>query len=287
MKTRIVAAAAALAVLSPSASFCADRRVEYRDCPKCDKRIRVDLAAGKAYVNLSRLAGADKEVVAARAARLLGRGDLRGRHPRDREGDGDQRTQGRWLYLRQHRRRLFLGARRGRNPPVQPEALPQRDEAGRRRHPRARPQGRHLLGRRRGHLRQRVGRRSRRPGQGRSLRPRCGGLQAPLRRPRLRLHQGRLLRRICAQARRAQALHRNRERNQGDGQDGRAAEHLPLGVPRDLGCGHRGVVANDGRHPRQLGLDQADHRGEPVPERIFEGTTTTWTCSRSASSSGS
>ena len=48
-----------------------DRRVEYRDCPKCDKRIRVDLAAGKAYVNLSRLEGADKEVVAARAAKLL------------------------------------------------------------------------------------------------------------------------------------------------------------------------------------------------------------------------
>ncbi len=48
-----------------------DKRVEYRDCPKCDKRIRVDLAAGKAYVNLSRLEGADKEVVAARAAKLL------------------------------------------------------------------------------------------------------------------------------------------------------------------------------------------------------------------------
>ena len=49
----------------------ADKRVEYRDCPKCDKRIRVDLAAGKAYVNLSRLEGADREVVAARAAKLL------------------------------------------------------------------------------------------------------------------------------------------------------------------------------------------------------------------------
>ena len=71
MKTRIVAAAAALAVLSPSASFCAGGRVEYRDCPKCDKRIRVDLAAGKAYVNLSRLEGADKDAVAVRAARLL------------------------------------------------------------------------------------------------------------------------------------------------------------------------------------------------------------------------
>ena len=80
MTTRIIAAAAALAAISPFAAFSsddvsevsrADRRVEYRDCPKCDKRIRVDLAAGKAYVNLSRLAGADKEVVAVRAARLL------------------------------------------------------------------------------------------------------------------------------------------------------------------------------------------------------------------------
>ena len=48
-----------------------DPRVEYRDCPKCDKRIRIDLAANKAYVNLSRLEGAGKEAVAARAARLL------------------------------------------------------------------------------------------------------------------------------------------------------------------------------------------------------------------------
>ena len=50
---------------------CADSRVEFRECPKCDKRIRVDLAAGKAYVNLSRLEGADREAVAARAAKLL------------------------------------------------------------------------------------------------------------------------------------------------------------------------------------------------------------------------
>ena len=50
---------------------CVDRRVEYRECPKCDKRIRIDLAAGKAYVNLSRLEGADREAVAARAAMLL------------------------------------------------------------------------------------------------------------------------------------------------------------------------------------------------------------------------
>ena len=49
----------------------ADPRVEFRECPKCDKRIRVDLAAGKAYVNLSRLEGADRDEVAARAAKLL------------------------------------------------------------------------------------------------------------------------------------------------------------------------------------------------------------------------
>ena len=49
----------------------ADSRVEFRDCPKCDKRIRIDLAANKAYVNLSRLDGADRNAVAVRAARLL------------------------------------------------------------------------------------------------------------------------------------------------------------------------------------------------------------------------
>ena len=66
MTTRIIAAVAALAAISPFAAFSsddvsevsrADRRVEYRDCPKCDKRIRIDLAADKAYVNLSRLEG--------------------------------------------------------------------------------------------------------------------------------------------------------------------------------------------------------------------------------------
>ena len=49
----------------------ADSRVEFRECPKCDKRIRIDLAANKAYVNLSRLEGADRETITARAARLL------------------------------------------------------------------------------------------------------------------------------------------------------------------------------------------------------------------------
>ena len=45
--------------------------VEFRECPKCDKRIKIDLEANKAYVNLSRLDGADKEYLAARAERLL------------------------------------------------------------------------------------------------------------------------------------------------------------------------------------------------------------------------
>ena len=48
-----------------------DGRVEFRECPKCDKRIRIDLDAGKAYVNLARLEGACREAMAARAARLL------------------------------------------------------------------------------------------------------------------------------------------------------------------------------------------------------------------------
>ena len=67
----LVGAQASFADTVESTPSGVDPRVEYRDCPKCDKRIRVDLAAGKAYVNLSRLEGAKREVVAARAARLL------------------------------------------------------------------------------------------------------------------------------------------------------------------------------------------------------------------------
>ena len=52
-------------------SYGPDSRVEFRECPKCDKRIRIDLAAGKAYVNLARLEGANRDAVAARAAKLL------------------------------------------------------------------------------------------------------------------------------------------------------------------------------------------------------------------------
>ena len=74
--TRHIATSGAVVVLYAcfAHSFAADAvdpRVEFRECPKCDKRIRIDLAANKAYVNLSRLEGADRDAVAARAARLL------------------------------------------------------------------------------------------------------------------------------------------------------------------------------------------------------------------------
>ena len=55
----------------PQTHGAADPRVEFRECPKCDKRIRIDLKAGKAYVNLSRLDGVDKDAMAKRAASLL------------------------------------------------------------------------------------------------------------------------------------------------------------------------------------------------------------------------
>ena len=77
MKRLIVAAAAGVlaAVLGRAelagAAWEKDGRVEFRECPKCDKRIRIDLGAGKAYVNLARLEGACREAMAARAARLL------------------------------------------------------------------------------------------------------------------------------------------------------------------------------------------------------------------------
>ncbi|MBR0066883.1 MAG: hypothetical protein IJQ00_04745, partial [Kiritimatiellae bacterium] len=65
--TNLVFLAAAVAAGTHAADF----RVEFRECPKCDKRIRIDLAAGKAYVNLCRLEGASRDEVTARAARLL------------------------------------------------------------------------------------------------------------------------------------------------------------------------------------------------------------------------
>ena len=42
-----------------------DGRVEFRECPKCDKRIRIDLGENKAYVNLARLEGDCREAMAA------------------------------------------------------------------------------------------------------------------------------------------------------------------------------------------------------------------------------
>ena len=45
--------------------------VEFRDCPKCDKEIRVAPGAKKAFVNLSRLNGATRESRVARAQRIL------------------------------------------------------------------------------------------------------------------------------------------------------------------------------------------------------------------------
>ena len=67
----LVCLGASFAAGGECAAYRADARVEFRDCPKCDKRIRIDLSAGRAYVNLSRLEGADREAVAARAARML------------------------------------------------------------------------------------------------------------------------------------------------------------------------------------------------------------------------
>ena len=51
----------------------ADATVEFRSCPKCECRFRLDLAANRAYVNTSRVAEKDRERVASRAARYLGR----------------------------------------------------------------------------------------------------------------------------------------------------------------------------------------------------------------------
>ena len=53
------------------AAFSAAAEIEFVECPKCDRRIRVSPDAKKAYVNLSRLDGATKEARAARAQKLL------------------------------------------------------------------------------------------------------------------------------------------------------------------------------------------------------------------------
>ena len=61
------AAAAAIAVMV----FNGFAGVEFRECPKCDKQIRISPDAKTAYVNLSRLDGASKKARAARAEKLL------------------------------------------------------------------------------------------------------------------------------------------------------------------------------------------------------------------------
>jgi hypothetical protein len=62
-----------LAVVSFIASSAAEAQddVVFRDCPKCEMQIRISDDAKTAFVNLSRLDGADRETRAARARRLL------------------------------------------------------------------------------------------------------------------------------------------------------------------------------------------------------------------------
>ena len=67
----LFAAGAAACAACGAETSRADGRVEFLDCPKCDKRMRIDLKAGKAYVNLSRLDDLDRDAAASRAARLL------------------------------------------------------------------------------------------------------------------------------------------------------------------------------------------------------------------------
>jgi len=49
----------------------ADSRVVFRDCPKCDKRMKVSPDGKQMFVNESRVQGLNREAVAARAAKLL------------------------------------------------------------------------------------------------------------------------------------------------------------------------------------------------------------------------
>ena len=60
-----------IAAIIVSLVACYAGNVEFRECPKCDKRIKIDLKAKKAYVNLSKLEGSDKESLAKRAEKLL------------------------------------------------------------------------------------------------------------------------------------------------------------------------------------------------------------------------
>ena len=60
-----------IAAITVSLAACYAGNVEFRECPKCDKRIKIDLKAKKAYVNLSKLEGSNKEALAKRAEKLL------------------------------------------------------------------------------------------------------------------------------------------------------------------------------------------------------------------------
>ena len=70
MKESILTLAAVLGAFAASAE---EGGVVFRDCPKCDRQIRISKDCRTAFVNLSRLDGVAKEVRAARAAQLLAR----------------------------------------------------------------------------------------------------------------------------------------------------------------------------------------------------------------------
>ena len=65
-----------IAAIIVSLVACYAGNVEFRECPKCDKRIKIDLKANKAYVNLSKLEGSNKEALAKRAEKLPGLLDI-------------------------------------------------------------------------------------------------------------------------------------------------------------------------------------------------------------------
>ena len=58
-------------VLAALAALGACAEIEFMECPKCDKLIRVAPDARKAFINLSRLDGAPREARVRRAERLL------------------------------------------------------------------------------------------------------------------------------------------------------------------------------------------------------------------------
>lgn len=69
MFIKFIAATSAAAI--SLAAQCANSRVEFRECPKCEFRIKIADDCKKAYVNLSKLDGIPKEKMAKRAEMLL------------------------------------------------------------------------------------------------------------------------------------------------------------------------------------------------------------------------